>query len=525
MVFGDDDPNDGFYYTPATETGAYTYFGTAEADLGYDLYSVFWDYNGEIYILNFIGTDIDWVESGPDEIAGTVYGIELRHTDPANMTVLGATESDFDWYVSGLSLDLTEIYAAMETSDISDDAFIFNAINSVINTVSYGTAASDTLQGTDEADRIFGRAGNDVISGGGGNDVLNGEAGNDHIYGQAGADKLYGGLGNDFLSGGAGNDKLYGNLGNDRLFGGQGNDYLDGGAGADDMTGAAGNDVYIVDNGNDKAVELAGQGTDLVKSSVTFSLQTNGQQVENLTLTGNAAINGTGNGLGNVVNGNMSGNILNGLAGNDKLFGKGGADTINGGNGNDALHGGNGNDLLRGANGNDILNGNAGADNLNGGLGNDQLNGGVGNDVLNGMAGSDRLVGAAGADRMYGAAGADSFIGGLGADSMYAGNDNAVDSFIFNSVNDSKAGLAHDKIYLFDSGEDVLDLSHIDANTSVAGNQTFAFAGTQAAAHSVWLEADGSDLLVFADNNGDAVADFELQLMDKASVVAGDFLL
>nr|WP_321462476.1 calcium-binding protein [uncultured Cohaesibacter sp.] len=366
------------------------------------------------------------------------------------------------------------------------------------------------------------------------NNSLNGLDGNDNLTGNAGADKLFGGNGHDILAGGSGNDLLYGgngddqafgNLGNDRLFGGQGNDLLDGGAGVDIMTGNVGNDVYIVDNGNDKAVELAGQGTDLVKSSVTFSLQTNGQQVENLTLTGNAAINGTGNGLGNVVNGNMSGNILNGLAGNDKLFGKGGADTINGGNGNDALHGGNGNDLLRGANGNDILNGNAGADNLNGGLGNDQLNGGVGNDVLNGMAGSDRLVGAAGADRMYGAAGADSFIGGLGADSMYAGNDNAVDSFIFNSVNDSKAGLAHDKIYLFDSGEDVLDLSHIDANTSVAGNQTFAFAGTQAAAHSVWLEADGSDLLVFADNNGDAVADFELQLMDKASVVAGDFLL
>ena len=61
---------------------------------------------------------------------------------------------------------------------------------------------------------------------------------------------------------------------------------LDGGAGADTMLGGAGNDTYVVDATTDVVTEAAGQGTDTIQSSVTYTL---GANVENLTLTGTGA--------------------------------------------------------------------------------------------------------------------------------------------------------------------------------------------------------------------------------------------
>jgi hypothetical protein len=100
---------------------------------------------------------------------------------------------------------------------------------------------------------------------------------------------------------------------------------IDGGAGADTMSGGAGADTYIVDNSGDQIVELAGQGRDLVKSSVAYTLSAN---VEDLQLTGAAAIRATGNGLANLITGNGAANILDGFLGNDTLRGNGGADTF-----------------------------------------------------------------------------------------------------------------------------------------------------------------------------------------------------
>jgi Ca2+-binding RTX toxin-like protein len=69
--------------------------------------------------------------------------------------------------------------------------------------------------------------------------------------------------------------------------------------------------------------ELANEGTDTVKSSVSHIL---GAEVENLTLTGAAAISGTGNALANVIVGNTAANILSGGADDDTLDGGKGAD-------------------------------------------------------------------------------------------------------------------------------------------------------------------------------------------------------
>ena len=96
---------------------------------------------------------------------------------------------------------------------------------------------------------------------------------------------------------------LTGNSGINSLTGGDGNDTLDGRAGADILTGGVGDDLYIVDNTADLVVEALTAGTDTVQSSVTLTLAAN---VENLTLTGSGAINGTGNALANVLTGNIA---------------------------------------------------------------------------------------------------------------------------------------------------------------------------------------------------------------------------
>ncbi|MCW1383396.1 calcium-binding protein [Novosphingobium sp. KCTC 2891] len=143
------------------------------------------------------------------------------------------------------------------------------------------------------------------------------------ITGAGGADNLHGGGGDDTLLGGGGADLLYGGIGND---------LLDGGTGADLMLGGKGNDTYVVDSARDRVLESRDRGTDLVKTSISYAL---GSNVENLELTGSRAINGTGNKLANALVGNEAKNTLSGGRGDDVLDGKGGADRLVGGLGAD----------------------------------------------------------------------------------------------------------------------------------------------------------------------------------------------
>lgn len=143
---------------------------------------------------------------------------------------------------------------------------------------------------------------------------------------------------------------LIGNSGNNLLQGLAGDDYIDGRNGSDTMVGGTGRDIYVVGSTADIVTELPGEGVDLIKSSITLSLVdtdgagTNGGNVEKLTLTGTSAINGTGNGLTNMLTGNSAANTLKGLAGTDTLVGGGGNDKLYGGTGNDTLTGGAGSD-------------------------------------------------------------------------------------------------------------------------------------------------------------------------------------
>ncbi|WP_020484135.1 beta strand repeat-containing protein [Methylomonas sp. MK1] len=222
--------------------------------------------------------------------------------------------------------------------------------------------------------------------------------------------------------GGTGNDSLYGLGGNDYLFGYEGNDVLDGGAGNDGLYGGMGNDSYVVDSLSDYTTEDFNEGIDLVQSSITWTLSAN---VENLTLTGNAVVNGTGNELDNVLIGNSVANTLTGLGGNDRLIGNAGNDTMIGGTGDDIYIVDSSADVI--------------TENLNEGLdsvestatytltanvenltltGTTAINGtgNALNNVLTGNSAVNTLTGGAGNDRLDGKAGADKMLGGTGND-------------------------------------------------------------------------------------------------------------
>jgi len=211
------------------------------------------------------------------------------------------------------------------------------------NDVIRGNGGSDDLSGNTGVDQLLGGDGDDTIYGGDANDILQGNADSDTLYGGAGVDSLDGGTENDFLYGEAGNDKLLGGDGDDQLFGGADNDQLTGGAGADTLTGGTGDDTYIVDDFTDTLVEASGEGSDIVRSTVTWTL---GDNFERLILDGSDIIDGTGNALANQITGNGARNRLDGGAG---------ADILNGGLGNDTLIGGLGNDTLIGGGGSDVF--------------------------------------------------------------------------------------------------------------------------------------------------------------------------
>ncbi|WP_374383083.1 DUF5801 repeats-in-toxin domain-containing protein [Dongia sp.] len=198
------------------------------------------------------------------------------------------------------------------------------------------------------------------------------------------------------IDGQGGNDRLDGLGGIDNLTGGSGDDYIDGGAGADIMNGGTGNDRFVVDDAGDSVNENAGEGTDTVFASVTYTISDT--DVEDLVLTGTSDINGTGNSSANDLYGNSGANTLTGGDGADNIDGGSGHDTLNGDAGNDNLFGGLGNDTLNGGNdqdtllggdGNDILNGGAGNDVLSGGIGADKFDGGAGNDIIKGVDSDD----------------------------------------------------------------------------------------------------------------------------------------
>ena len=107
------------------------------------------------------------------------------------------------------------------------------------------------------------------------------------------------------------------------------NDTLTGTAGPDTLSGGRGNDRYIVNRPGDVVIEHVGEGTDIIYSSVSYSLN-DGSEVESLfTITWELTtpLNLAGNNLANHLIGNAGANQLNGKAGADTMIGREGNDT------------------------------------------------------------------------------------------------------------------------------------------------------------------------------------------------------
>ena len=169
-----------------------------------------------------------------------------------------------------------------------------------------------------------------------------------NVVGTDASEDLRGTTSGDHIYALAGDDRIYAKEGNDQLFGGDGHDLLDGMAGADIMYGGAGDDTYRVDNAEDVVSEetvsgVDDGGIDRVASSITYTL---GSFLEKLTLTGTAAVDGSGNELVNKIIGNDADNRLSALGGDDEVRGEGGDDWLIGGAGKDKLTGGTGSDTF-----------------------------------------------------------------------------------------------------------------------------------------------------------------------------------
>ena len=300
--------------------------------------STTWHSGDNTYAFGSGGAQCIFDAGGTDWLYGTGYsGSQLINLNPG-------TFSNFQGQVGNVAIALGTV--------------IENAV---------GGSGNDTMIGNGVANHLEGNAGNDVLDGGAGADTMIGGLGDDKYYIDNGGDvvveaanegddlvfvlgtytlaqgvsietlvalnqsstdplvltgnefgqSLYGNLGDNYLNGGQGNDFLVGLAGNDNLLGG---------TGADDMQGGTGNDVYYADQAGDRIFETAGQGSDLVVATASYTL-TDGAEVETMSVDPNAgSINLTGNEFGQSMYGNAGNNILTGMGGADYLVGGAGND-------------------------------------------------------------------------------------------------------------------------------------------------------------------------------------------------------
>lgn len=292
-------------------------------------------------------------------------------------------------------------------------------------------------------------------------------------------------------------------------------------AGASFSLGSAGEKLIfsIWDGGGEDTLDFSGYLYTQIIDLREGRFSSVGGLDNNVSIAPGATIENAIGGAGiDLIYGNEADNSIRGFRGPDVLHGHGGDDEISGGNAHDKLYGNKGADRLFGDNGNDLLGGGEGNDYLSGGIGDDRLYDPAGDDVLNGGAGADLLVAGPGDDRLIGGGGADTLLGGAGAD-----------VFEFSSVSDSIAGTTRDFISDFKRGIDLIDLSQIDANTQLVGEQAFTwiagakFSGT--AGELRYTTVGATDVVIQGDVDGDGVQEFAVQLKWLSLIGAEDIIL
>lgn len=416
-----------------------------------------------------------------------------------------------------------------------------------------------------------------VDMGSGNNKVTNAGTVAIGIIGEGGADTIVNtGLVGDYVATGGGNDAVNNS--------GKILTYIDTGAGDDQITNAGAVDHItsgsdkdtIVNSGSVAASIETGTGDDTLTNSGTVGTYIQmGDGADKLNNTGKAQIIDMGKGDDVLVSGAYV-EAVNADEGTDTYALGGGDDSYygdsNGTNGNDTIDAGAGLDNYMVASNLDdlVVNldakahglvdiawfyattyaANQATDGAVGKIGVDTIKAfenvqtGGGKDIVFGTAGANGLYTAGGGDDLWGfagndsldaGAGADDLIGGLGRDMMWGGADAAVDTFWYLSIADSgKTAATRDYIIGFEgagvAGGDIIELSKIDANALVAGDQAFtllagpnsAFTGVAGQLRYFW---SGYDTVVWGDVNGDKKADFSIAFEGTLTFAAGDFKL
>jgi hypothetical protein len=314
--------------------------------------------------------------------------------------------------------------------------------------------------------------------------------------------------------------------------------HFDGGAGADtleavlgdgtsgnhiDLVGGDGNDFFQTSDfgiGNERTI-IGGAGDDTIVDVFGFSTAVFDGALSDYTITG------LGDGWISIVD-NRPGapDGADQLQNVDQLTFSDGSVLVS-----DLMlpiEGTDGDDELVGTDGDDIIHGNGGDDAIFGFDGNDTLDGGAGNDLLVGLNGDDTLIGGDGDDELIGSAGSDQLFGGAGADLFVARIQTGVDvihdfsgALVFGTNSEghvTRVPGEHDKI----------DLSRIDANVNLDGDQAFTlvqhgFSGTAGEVYSQY-DSNTGITSVYLDVNGDAVADTTIQLVGHVNLTGADFL-
>jgi Ca2+-binding RTX toxin-like protein len=497
-----DDPYFGYGGETLTIDSSSIIFASGDTDAGiettyYGSFVATWDVDGKL-----------------TSLTGTVTQISI-------LSWYHDYSDDYQYYSDGAQLsqfseNISLFQSGYTTVQISETIFAgYDYIEGTLgNDRLYGYASNDTLKGYSGADVLDGGAGEDVLIGGLGNDtyVTDGldiivetagaGSGTDLVYASA-SYTLADNIENLTLLSTAGNAAAKGNGLANVITGNNGANVIDGLGGADRLVGNGGNDTYVTDGG-DTIVEAVNGGTDLVYSSVTYTLAAN---LENLTLTSTA-----GN---SAAYGNASPNIITGNNGNNVIDGKGGADRFVGNGGNDTYYTDGGDTIVEAANGGTDTVYSTVSYTLAANVENLILQG---SSALNGAgnAGNNSIYGNSAANTLSGAAGNDRIVGGLGNDTLYGGADK--DVFLFDTTPNSTTN--RDTIMDFNVVDDFAYLENaIFTKLTATGTLNSAFFVTGTAA------LDGNDYIVYnkttgalfydSDGNGAAGA------VQFASVTAG----